>query len=112
MNDALHYGEDEDVRDRLEYTTRIIRVYRSESRGVVYDRLDWELRRPPAQWTSQKLDELTRLLRERLEGRHVRAVVIKDMRKGALTRTLIQWFVREMPKDVHWYVSSKKWDLK
>src|ERR1051326_252410 len=112
MNDALHHGNSEAARDREEYTTRVIRAYRTERGGVVYDRFDWELRKPPVQWPKEKLDHLTELLHERLNGRHVQAVVIRDMRKGALTPKVIQWLVSQVPNDAHWYVSSKKWGIK
>src|SRR6202171_469764 len=118
MNDALnfnHKGRTDEAhvrfRDEREYTTRIIRIYTHGERDQVqYDRLDWE-RRAPARvpWDPQTLDELTCLLLNRLQGRSVRAVIIKDLQKGVVNDSIIEWLVSLKLGPVPWFVSSKKW---
>lgn len=118
MNDALNLGATGDFRARTEYTTRIIRIYRHVERGeVVYDRLDWEPKasgrsghdEATVNWTTPKLTELRARLEAQLDGRVVRAVMLKDLRKGAVNDSLVSWLASVVPQGTRWYVSSKQW---
>src|ERR1700730_14185957 len=110
MNDALNMEDDG-------YTTRIIRIYtQGESDRFVYDRLDWEPRTPQGDlastevpWPKSKLETLGGLLLEKLQGRTVRAVMIKDMLKGVVNRSIIDWLLSTDLAKVPWFVSSKRW---
>jgi hypothetical protein len=111
MNDALHDAGD--PRDVIEYTTRIIRIYRQTKQDrVEYDRLDWE---PDSmgrrvEWTAEKRAKLSRLLEHHLAGRKVGAVIIKDMNKGVVTREIVEWLISQKRLSrARWYVSSKQW---
>ena len=112
LNDSLHSGLDAGKRDAREYTTRIIRTYRTSEHGLInYERLDWE--RPQHErgpWTPSSLDHLKRSLKAQLNGASVAHVVVKDMLKGAVTDELIELLAKEIGQDADWYVSSKKWE--
>jgi ATPase family protein associated with various cellular activities (AAA) len=118
MNDALNFGDgrrtdDEHVRfrDNREYTTRIIRIYTHGERDEVkYDRLDWERRAPKeVPWPRPKLEKLSAMFTEQLEGRVVEAVIIKDLQKGVINKAIIDWLVSLNLGQVPWFVSSKAW---
>jgi hypothetical protein len=110
MNDAFNETKSSAERDEIEYTTRIIRVYQSDHNRFTHRRFDWE---PPLRevvWGNEGLKRLSRRLQTMLDGRRVRAVVLKDMRKGTVTSEIVKWLAAATPPDAHWYVSSKKWD--
>ena len=110
MNNALNWDKGDADRDKREYTTRIIRVYRSDRGRIRYDRLDWEPPLRPVTWDDTALEKLTALVSKHLEGKRVQAVVLKDMRKGTVTKELVEWLVGLAPtKDARWYISSKEW---
>jgi len=117
MNDGLNFESPNPSpekhlawRDKREYTTRIIRIYtRGKQDQVIYDRLDWELKTPEVKWSSRTLDHLEELLRARLNGRSVKAVIIKDMRKGAITGEIIDWLAGLKFDNATWFISSKRW---
>jgi len=114
LNESYNAGKDDDVRDLYEYTTRIIRVYSTEPEhgGLEYRRLDWEPRLRQVKWTSERLARLQNEVIETLRGRTLRAVVVKDMRKAAVTPELVEWLVGFAPPTARWYLSSKEWQPK
>lgn len=112
MNEAWNFEKDDAHRDKYEYTTRIIRVFHAEPKrgGWEYDRLDWEPRLRPLVWTAERLAHLQEQLTTQLRGRKVRAVVVKDMRKGAVNPEIIDWLIHQVETDTPWYVSTKQWN--
>ena len=111
MNEALNLKGDIESRDAKEYTTRVIRIYtHGRHDQVQYDRLDWERRAPAAvKWQGQNLEALSNLLYERIGGRKIGAVIIKDMKKGVINHDIIRWLLSLKTRDVPWFVSTKEW---
>lgn len=116
MNDALNFTLDDTSRDAREYTTRIIRIYTNDGTGnVIYDRLDWEPKTPVGQFVSgdvewkEKLEKLEQLIQNKLNGRPVRAVIIKDLQKGAINTEIINWISSMKLGNPAWFISSKRW---
>jgi hypothetical protein len=117
MNDALNLNagklDNNAMRDRdaKEYTTRVIRIYTHGEDQVDYERVDWEGRAvAPVKWKEPNRRRLFELLEEQREDRPIRAVLIKDMKKGVVTDELINWLVSlESCKRVPWFVSTKRW---
>jgi len=89
-------------------TTRVIRVYEhKQSRVDLRERIDWELR-----LTQQLRGDISRQAAKVVEQiedlKDVTAVVVKDLRKGAVTKELLATLTARL-KEASWYVSSKQW---
>jgi hypothetical protein len=112
MNDALHDHYESGRREVEEYTTRIIRTYRgAKPDGIFYERLDWEQTRyGETSWRDDQLDKLDHLLRSAIDLKRVRAILVKDLRRGVVSSEIIDWLSRSFGVDSPpWYVSTKRW---
>ncbi len=113
-------------------TTRIVRMYQTTSdQHIQFSRVDWELEGryderygPPMRkldpkkvakfldsitTEEQKDDLLFRDSRRLPEARETQAVVLKDLRRGVISKGLVEWFAKRY-KDVPWFVSTKDWN--
>jgi hypothetical protein len=110
-------------------TTRIIRIYQHTASGFdLLQRIDWEVQVPSGEefgigdsaptesggksvWIrSGAILDGSPL--EAFLSRHVskiRAVVIKDMQKGVISKALIQWLAAKLQR-IPWYISTKVWE--
>jgi hypothetical protein len=100
-------------------TTRMIRIYQQTgAKFSLLQRIDWETQLPDlfrnskgeSVWIGNTshldgsdLDAFIDRHREILAG-----VVIKDLNKGVISETLIQWLVARLPH-LPWFVSTKAW---
>lgn len=111
MNDAFNWDLEPEKRDLKEYTTRIIRMYGHNDLGqLVYDRLDWEPKRITPNWTETQLKKLKNNLDRVLQQKgKLAAILIKDLRKGAINDKIVEKLVQWYGPSARWYVSSKCW---
>jgi len=85
-------------------TTHMFRVYQqSGSKINLFQRFDWEL---PGRYIPQH-ERLNNLMQWIKDKGGIDAVVIKDVRKGAVTPELIERLASGPGKTVPWYVSTK-----
>lgn len=90
-------------------TTRVIRIYQQTGDTVdLMQRVDWEL--PVSISDSKRIfDGLDKSLGSLIGNPgKISHIVVKDLRKGAVTDTLTTWLAAQF-KDANWYVSSKAW---
>jgi hypothetical protein len=94
----------------------MIRIYTNDGTGnVIYDRLDWEPKTPVGQFASgevkwkERLKKLEELILNKLNGRPVRAVIIKDLQKGAINKEVINRISSMKLGNPAWFISSKRW---
>lgn len=108
LNKSLHRKSKK--RERFEYTTQIIRVYRKGQQDRLrFERFDWELPLREPDWSVAKLKHLEGQIRKKLNGQRLRMIVIKDLLKGAINRDIIECLCSMADDKTRWYVSSKKW---
>lgn len=89
-------------------TTHIIRVYSPASGRIeLIHRIDWEIPVPDNFWDLVKGDK-NDTLKEVKAVQGIKHIVIKDIRKGAISNKLVDWLSNAFP-DAYWYVSSKEW---
>jgi hypothetical protein len=89
-------------------TTRVIRVYENKQSQVdLRERIDWELRLNK-QLHDQISEQVANVVDEIENLKDVKAVVVKDLRKGAVTKQLLATLATKL-KQASWYVSSKQW---
>jgi hypothetical protein len=117
--------------DYLVGTSRIVRMYHHAASGrpIQYIRVDWELEGRYQEAYGPPIRELEpgevkgfldTLMRETgscddhyrdqdvLPTKDVGAVVLKDLRRGVVSKALVEWFA-ERYEDVPWFVSTKAW---
>lgn len=111
-------------------TTRIVRIYQTSSdQHIQFSRVDWELEGrydeqygPPMRALDPEkvknfLKSITqqgqesdpyRDMQKLPKAGEVRAIVLKDLRRGVISTALVEWFA-DRYKDVPWFVSTKAW---
>ena len=109
LSSALH----QNIKEKIS-TTRIIRIYHtwsSTSNKIKYYRVDWErdLSNTPLEYDGNGLQNILKTIKNEVE-KDIDAVVIKDIRKGVISRKLIQALSNDGKLcDIPWFVSSKEW---
>lgn len=100
-------------------TTRIIRIYESvQPSNLKYFRIDWEL--PPLRNpnTDEKDQYPSIIKKEHIKNmnkilsdlpKEVDAIVIKDLKKGVISKQLIDFLINKYKNKTKWFVSSKNW---
>ena len=111
-------------------TTRIVRIYHTTyDRHFQFNRVDWELEGRYDEKNGplmQSLDENKMILflneickdentpdsfrdfAKLPEEKNVKAIILKDLRRGVISEPLVNWFADKY-KNVPWFVSTKAW---
>jgi hypothetical protein len=111
-------------------TTRMIRIFQNTGTRIeLLERIDWELPAPfnhrenvhawfpdPELYRNDTSNELYRAAATDLLARlpsmsfgDIDAVVIKDLGKGCVSSSTVQWLKNQVSASVPWFVSSKSW---
>ncbi|MCP4695544.1 MAG: AAA family ATPase [Gammaproteobacteria bacterium] len=122
-NNLFNLGDSLKDKEGKYGTTKIIRVYQHTGNKIdLIQRIDWELPYPVNGWfskseNSNKLpaegSNLSKYLEE--HKKEFKAVVIKDMCKGVISKELIQWLVGKpdekgkLDEKIPWFISTKAW---
>lgn len=90
-------------------TTRVIRIYQNTPRGMALrQRLDWELPLSDAALRNMYSGIQTTLAGLWKKREEVRHILVKDLRKGAVDKKLVEALHHAFPA-ARWYISSKEW---
>ena len=90
-------------------TTRVIRIYQQTGDTVgLMQRVDWELPIAPSAMATMLSSIGSTLGPLASHASSIGHILIKDLRKGVVSRPLIRWILDAFP-DAAWYISSKAW---
>lgn len=92
-------------------TARVIRIYqRAGDQIQLLQRIDWELPIPSNRdcWISNEQMLSATDFEKHLEEHKIDAIVIKDMCKGVVSESLINWLIGKK-LGVPWFISTKTW---
>jgi len=103
------------LRDEEHGTEHITRIYQQRGPDIeVMQRIDWILtptrnETPVSEWISDKNElDASESLKAFVDAETIKAVVIKDLGRGVVSKALIEWLAGKL-SGRPWFVSTKEW---